>query len=497
MTCRSAIVALGLIVGALGACFSPVPIEGATCPCPSGYCCENKVCVRRATCGSAFGTDASSGAGGGGAGTAGAGAGATSTNGSAGQTDAARDVSRLDGPPMDGGRSDRGQQDGIGGSGATGGIAGGGGGGATGGIAGGGGGGATAGVAGGGGGGATAGVAGGGGGGATAGVAGGGGGGATAGVAGGGGGGATAGVAGGGGGGGGATGGVAGGGDGGATRGIAGGGGIAENYPDTATYHGGPVMSPNIRCLLWTPTWDTYSSTDIQARQDYITGIQQYLSNAAAVVGTDGAGAEPVPRQYGIWGATFSGTCQQDTTAPFQGAYLDFTDNSQNSAIYHEITNVYGSGAFTQDDVILVITRGWTYKPGGNTNPGHWSVPGTIDYMAAIDEDYADYGFAAHELIEAATIPTARVAGTRIRSIVRLGTRLQTMRAVVPKLRFRLPWPTASVPPANRLTTPDWSMTSTGRMSLGPAVSTTRTRVRPLVPRINAATSWATTRSRT
>ena len=237
-----------------------------------------------------------------------------------------------------------------------------------------------------------------------------------------------------------------------------------QNY-DTAIYHGGAVMSPNIRCLLWTPTWDAYSSTEIQTRQDFIIGYQQYLSNAAAALGTNGAGAEPVPRQYGVWGATFSGTCQQDTTAPYQGAYLDFTDNSQNSAIYHEITHVYGSGAFTQNDVILVLTRGWAYLPGGDTRPGHWSVPGTTQYMAAVFEDAHDYGWAAHELTEAVTDPDVS-SGWHTDQINCSGVGVEVCDDAggVRMSRFRRHWPTASVRPATRSTTPDWSITSTGRV---------------------------------
>ena len=42
---------LVLTSAVLGACFSQVPIAGAPCPCPSGYCCENTVCVERPACG--------------------------------------------------------------------------------------------------------------------------------------------------------------------------------------------------------------------------------------------------------------------------------------------------------------------------------------------------------------------------------------------------------------------------------------------------------------
>ena len=43
----------------------------------------------------------------------------------------------------------------------------------------------------------------------------------------------------------------------------------AQSFPDdTAHYHGGPTLSPNITCLLWTPPSATYSSTEIQNIQD-------------------------------------------------------------------------------------------------------------------------------------------------------------------------------------------------------------------------------------
>jgi hypothetical protein len=88
VTRASAVVALVLASWALGACVSPVPIDGAHCPCPSGYCCKNKVvCVRRSVCGSAGGTDGGLAGGDGHAGEAGgAVGGADSGDGAAGQT---------------------------------------------------------------------------------------------------------------------------------------------------------------------------------------------------------------------------------------------------------------------------------------------------------------------------------------------------------------------------------------------------------------------------
>ena len=170
---------------------------------------------------------------------------------------------------------------------------------------------------------------------------------------------------------------------------------------DTQHYHGGPTLSPNITCLLWTPPTATYSAAEIQGFQDYLLGITNYLGNGAAPPGANGAGTEPVPRQYGVWGAYFGGTCRQDTTAPFQNEAVNLDDHSPTAAIPSEVNTALGSGVFSQNDLVVVFTRGWTYAPG-NEFAQHWSM-GTNQYLAADATDLHDYTIIGHEVIEAST----------------------------------------------------------------------------------------------
>jgi len=178
----------------------------------------------------------------------------------------------------------------------------------------------------------------------------------------------------------------------------------AQSFPDdTAHFHGGPVLSPNITCLLWTPASATYSSSEIQTFQDYLLGVAAYLGNGAAPPGGNGAGTEPVPRQYGTWGAYFSGTCQQDTTPPSMNQLVDLDDHSSTSAIASEVTAAYGSSAYGANNLVIVFTRGWA-EAGGNQFAQHWSI-GDNQYLAADATDRHDFTIIGHEIIEAATDP--------------------------------------------------------------------------------------------
>ena len=46
-----------LLLAAAAACVSKVPVNGATCPCPAGYCCDpiSQTCVSKPSCGSSVG----------------------------------------------------------------------------------------------------------------------------------------------------------------------------------------------------------------------------------------------------------------------------------------------------------------------------------------------------------------------------------------------------------------------------------------------------------
>ena len=99
-----------LASASLDGCISKVPIGGAPCPCPSaGYCCENSVCVQRATCNSLGGTSGS-GANGGSYGDA---AGKDGGTGGGGQRGGGGGIDGADGP-TDAHMSDRPTTDGQG-----------------------------------------------------------------------------------------------------------------------------------------------------------------------------------------------------------------------------------------------------------------------------------------------------------------------------------------------------------------------------------------------
>jgi len=72
---------------------------------------------------------------------------------------------------------------------------------------------------------------------------------------------------------------------------------------DAMAYFGGPVLSPQILCLMWSPGAGSggFTSTDTTNFQDYVSGLDQYFTNMAIPPGaTSGAGTEPVPRQHPI-----------------------------------------------------------------------------------------------------------------------------------------------------------------------------------------------------
>jgi hypothetical protein len=181
------------------------------------------------------------------------------------------------------------------------------------------------------------------------------------------------------------------------------------------------VLSPIIKCLLWTPPTKQYATADVQKYQEFVTGIERYFTNAAAPPGSNGAGTEPVPRQYGVWGASFDGTCQQSTSAPNPLApancgplkrqpCVDLNNhNAKTGTIPYEVTAALGSGVYSPNTIVVVFTRGWSYPPGSNGKPDsgipqHWSM-GPGQYIAAVATDMDSYEFAGHELIEAATDP--------------------------------------------------------------------------------------------
>lgn len=196
----------------------------------------------------------------------------------------------------------------------------------------------------------------------------------------------------------------------------------AQTSPNDAMgYFGGPVMSPHIVCLMWSPpdATDPFTSADKQPYQDYVRALQEYLSNQAAPQGTSkGAGTEPVPRQYGVWGAYFNGSCTLDTTTARTGL-VDMNDNSATSVIASEIskalecpTCAYPSGVYSPNTIVLVFIRAsGTYVPGTTTDARHWAI-GSGQYIAVQAPDVLnrDMSLSSHEIIESATDPAFNLA---------------------------------------------------------------------------------------
>jgi len=185
-------------------------------------------------------------------------------------------------------------------------------------------------------------------------------------------------------------------------------GGFARGQTiDTAAYHGGPVLSPTIECLMWAPSTGGFTSTDQTNIQDYLTGMQEYFANQTAPKASNGAGTEPIPRQYGVWGASFSGSCVVDHTQPV--GPIDLGDHSANSVIAQEITTALGPNAYSQNTIVVVFTdvgsqpAGWAYG-ASFYDPQHWSI-GSGKYIIGVAFDLLQghYDWSSHELIEAAT----------------------------------------------------------------------------------------------
>jgi hypothetical protein len=181
--------------------------------------------------------------------------------------------------------------------------------------------------------------------------------------------------------------------------------------PQQMQYRGGPVLSPRIACLLW----GSWTSDDKAAMENYITGLQHWMSNEHS-----GGGLEPAIRQYGVWGAYFPGPCAVDTVMP-AGVTVDPQSSSFQTALQNEIAraqdpaNGIGLEGYTNESVFLVFTKG---IPTASTfGAGSWcgfhNTFGAGQYYGVIPDQSGTCGgsdpsgalqtMASHELFEAAT----------------------------------------------------------------------------------------------
>jgi hypothetical protein len=141
----------------------------------------------------------------------------------------------------------------------------------------------------------------------------------------------------------------------------------ASFYPDVPVYGGGRVFSPQLTCVMWSPAGGAgFTAADEANIEAYMRGLQDYFNNNAAPANGSAAGSEPTPRQYGVWGAYFSGTCAQDHSDP--GVNLSFIDRSAGSIrIDHEITNQQQAGQigpYAPTTIVVMFTKGWPFDGG-------------------------------------------------------------------------------------------------------------------------------------
>jgi hypothetical protein len=141
----------------------------------------------------------------------------------------------------------------------------------------------------------------------------------------------------------------------------------ATFYPDIPVYGGGRVISPHFVCMMWSPAGDGGFAPDDEANiEAYMRGLQDYFNNYAAPANGSAAGTEPTPRQYGVWGASFSGSCFQDHTDPMMN--LSFVGGSAGQGrITQEIWNQQQAGQiepYAAMNIFVVFTKGWTLDQG-------------------------------------------------------------------------------------------------------------------------------------
>jgi hypothetical protein len=180
---------------------------------------------------------------------------------------------------------------------------------------------------------------------------------------------------------------------------------------------GGPVLSPEIVPVYWGKTTSNWKVGDGNQENDpnlinaWIDGFANYVSGAGAP-----AGAEPVTKQYGIWGAqrvtttsgnfTCNGSCSSaDTTIADTGV-------QQRIAAMQAAKTLPAS---TPNRIFLVMLKGFKYNFGGSVCGYHSLVGNT--YYAVVPWEIASsapegslanctfQGVMSHELFETMTDP--------------------------------------------------------------------------------------------
>jgi hypothetical protein len=162
--------------------------------------------------------------------------------------------------------------------------------------------------------------------------------------------------------------------------------------------------------------WGSFSAAEITTNQNYLTGLAQLMSNHDMT-----GGVEPTLRQYGVWGAYFTGNCTVDSSVP--------SGTVDGAAIKAKIIQMQGLATnplepYSPETVVLVFTKGITMDANyGKLTTAGWcayhSTAGTGNYWGivpfpSVSACYTNFSLtapqafqkaASHELFEAATDP--------------------------------------------------------------------------------------------
>jgi hypothetical protein len=172
-------------------------------------------------------------------------------------------------------------------------------------------------------------------------------------------------------------------------------------------YHNGPVLSPSIFLLFWGNF--PASGPEVTTADNYMKGLVQYMSN-----GSSPPGMEPTLRQYGVWGATYSGY-YVDRITPLPSG----TDND--TALQAEIATMqqqhpdkvppYGPGTLILVVMQLNSCAGHHMHAGVGKYYGVVAYPPTTGLCYGTTSEQWFEGLGSHEIFEAVTNPAGGLSG--------------------------------------------------------------------------------------
>jgi hypothetical protein len=159
------------------------------------------------------------------------------------------------------------------------------------------------------------------------------------------------------------------------------------------SYHGGPVLGNFEIYPLYYGNW---SSADIAAQQNYLTGLTAYLSGAGAP-----AGEQTMMQQYGVNRATVAA----DKSASAPAGTTGVSDTDLHTLIHANQASknlpAYGSNTL----IMVFLASGMTASSASNGSCAYHSSEGGATYYAVVPKDCALALVSAHEVFEAAADP--------------------------------------------------------------------------------------------